>query len=81
MGSEHLVILSDPLTFGVMDMQKYFQEFKRFIESNMANNLFSFNESWKAESLQLIGYIGFNKFCKIMKIFIYVCDLKSWWVT
>jgi hypothetical protein len=34
-----IVILSDPSTFGVMDIHEYFQEFTKFIESNMANVL------------------------------------------
>ena len=41
MGSERLVILSDPSTFKVMDIHKYFQDFIKFIESNMANDLLS----------------------------------------
>jgi hypothetical protein len=41
MESERLVILSDPLTFKVMDTHKYFQDFIKFIESNMANDLLS----------------------------------------
>jgi hypothetical protein len=62
MGSERLVILSDPSTFKVMDVHKYFQDFTKFIESNMANDLFSqLNKSSfeKVESLAILDSINF----------------------
>jgi hypothetical protein len=81
MGSERLVILSDPSTFKVMDIHKYFQDFSKFIESNMANDLFSQLNKSSFEKSRVIGHIGLNKFRKFLKIFMYIHDPKSRWVT
>jgi hypothetical protein len=37
MGSEHLVMLSDPSTFKVTDIDEYFHDFTKFIKPNIAN--------------------------------------------
>ena len=81
MGSECLVILSNPSTFGVMDIHEYFQEFTKFIESNMANDSTFFKTRLNELRKQVIGHIGLNKIYKILKIFMYIHDLKSRWVT